>query len=357
MTESADSQEVQAFMAAFQKLRRLVDDMPELIVTEARGNMSLRTLCNAVFDAECELRNKERSRRELYASPTNPAFAKAWREYDAGYSAPVYEVVEPNLPQLEEFFCAEAPLSARSLVIDPAALAELASSDPPEPEPASGDKVREPSKREARENAPTRWEQIDDSARSTAADIQFVMDLMEGYVDDLLAHDRNLKFDAKNGIAAWKSLVNEVGFDLAGVFRRRNLTPFVMIPRHVSGNYDASDPLSLMARLQQAQEAFVYGVQLGALAIMRSILEIILRKHYQLGDGRLGKLIETAAANGLFPNEIRLSQIQTLLKLGNDSVHPNSEELHKVFDIEMEVLSLLSVLRTLIERTPNNASC
>jgi hypothetical protein len=33
------------------------------------------------------------------------------------------------------------------------------------------------------------------------------MDLMEGYVDDLLAHDRNLKFDAKNGIAAWKSLI------------------------------------------------------------------------------------------------------------------------------------------------------
>jgi hypothetical protein len=46
-------------MAAFQKLRHLVGDMPELIVTEARENMSLRSLCNAVFDAECELRNKE----------------------------------------------------------------------------------------------------------------------------------------------------------------------------------------------------------------------------------------------------------------------------------------------------------
>ena len=59
MAESPDSPEVQAFMAAFQKLRHLVGDMFELIVTEARENMSLRSLCNAVFDAECELRNKE----------------------------------------------------------------------------------------------------------------------------------------------------------------------------------------------------------------------------------------------------------------------------------------------------------
>jgi hypothetical protein len=96
-----------------------------------------------------------------------------------------------------------------------------------------------------------------------------------------------------------------------------------MIPRHVSGHYDASDPLSLTARLQEAQEAFVYGVPIGALAIMRSILEIILREHYGLGDGRLVNLIRTAAANGLFPTEIRLLQIQWLLKLERDDFELN----------------------------------
>jgi len=80
------------------------------------------------------------------------------------------------------------------------------------------------------------------------------------------------------------------------------------------------------------------------------------QKHYQLGDGKLNKLIETAAANDLFPNEIHLKQIQILLKLGNDAVHPNPEKLHMVPDVEKEVLFLLFILRTLIERTPNNAS-
>jgi hypothetical protein len=81
----------------------------------------------------------------------------------------------------------------------------------------------------------------------------------------------------------------------------------------------------------------------GALATTPSVLQIILREHYQLVDGKLVKLTETAAANGLFPIEIDLSQIKTLLKLGNDAVHPNAEELQKIFDIEMEVLSLLLV--------------
>jgi hypothetical protein len=64
-------------------------------------------------------------------------------------------------------------------------------------------------------------------------------------------------------------LTENVSFDLAGVFRRRRLAPFVMIPRHVSGRYGTSDPLSLMARLQQAQEAFVCGIPLAAFALMR----------------------------------------------------------------------------------------
>jgi hypothetical protein len=42
MTESSDSPEVQAFMAAFQKLRNLVDDVVEGIVSKARDNEALR---------------------------------------------------------------------------------------------------------------------------------------------------------------------------------------------------------------------------------------------------------------------------------------------------------------------------
>jgi hypothetical protein len=77
MTELSDSPEVQAFMAAFQQLRNLVGDTPELIVGEARDNESLHSLCYKVSVAHSELCSTERSQRELYVAPTNRAFLTA----------------------------------------------------------------------------------------------------------------------------------------------------------------------------------------------------------------------------------------------------------------------------------------
>ena len=295
-------------MAVFQEVTSLVDDMPELIVSKARENKSLANLCIDVDIAADELGETERSRRELYAAPTNPAFLVAWRDYEANYSGPVGQVrhITSHMAWDEFFGVGPAPDEESSEARWNAYAADWGDAD---------------------RSFETRWNGFAERARSDANAIDWaIRDAKIGVkvCDDFPELD-DYKAEVESGVAAWNSLVSEVGFDLCGVFRRRSLTPFVIIPRHVSGHYNASDPLSLMARLQQAQEAFVYGVPLGALAIMRSILEIILRKHYQLGDGKLDNLIKTAAANGLFPNEIRLSQIQTLLKLGNDAVHPNPE--------------------------------
>ncbi len=77
MDESSDSPEVQAFMAAFQKLRNRIDDNPGLLVTEAVKDESLANLCNDVFSVAFPLHEKERSRRELFSAPANPSFVKS----------------------------------------------------------------------------------------------------------------------------------------------------------------------------------------------------------------------------------------------------------------------------------------
>jgi hypothetical protein len=122
-----------------------------------------------------------------------------------------------------------------------------------------------------------------------------------------------------------------------------------------SSHYGASDPLSLMARLRQAQGAFVYGVPLAALALMRSILELLFKKHYGWDQRGLLASIKAANAKSLLPTSIHFVQLQQLLKLGNDAVHTNPEELHNIADIEREVHSLLFILRTLIEGAPKSA--
>lgn len=159
--------------------------------------------------------------------------------------------------------------------------------------------------------------------------------------------------DVLGGIAAWRSLETEMEFDLAGIFRRRSLAPFVLVPRHVAKTYGESDPLSLLPRLRQAQEAFVFGVPLAALALMRSILELLLQKNYGGTGHGLKNLIGEVARRGLFPSQIGLPQINRLMELGNDALHPNPQHLHNVNNLEKEILSLLIILRTLIEEAPS----
>ena len=72
-------------------------------------------------------------------------------------------------------------------------------------------------------------------------------------MNDFLALLESFEFDdhddpmpveegVKGGIALWKSLNEEAGFDLRGVSRRRELIPFVLVPRHFAARHD---PMSL----------------------------------------------------------------------------------------------------------------
>ena len=69
----------------------------------------------------------------------------------------------------------------------------------------------------------------------------------------------------------WEELTDEIGFDLADVFRRRMLVPFVFFPRHVAARHGAPEKTAIYQSLQQAHDAFVFGLPFAALALMRSI--------------------------------------------------------------------------------------
>lgn len=41
----------------------------------------------------------------------------------------------------------------------------------------------------------------------------------------------------EDAAAAWERLRDDAGFDLHGVFRRREMVPFVLVPRHVAAKH------------------------------------------------------------------------------------------------------------------------
>jgi hypothetical protein len=136
----------------------------------------------------------------------------------------------------------------------------------------------------------------------------------------------------------WESLTDEIGFDLADVFRRRRLVPFVFFPRHIAARHGAPEKTSIYQSLQQAHDAFIFGVPFAALALMRSIMETVLRDHY----------------NAEGANEAALHRLR---KLANAVLHGRADSGEMLttiepFQMEKEMASLLLVLRALIEGVP-----
>ena len=156
----------------------------------------------------------------------------------------------------------------------------------------------------------------------------------------------------QDGVAAWDRLEKDTGFDLRGVFRRRALVPFVLVPRQVAAKHGSAEKLSILKNLQQAHDAFVFGANYAALALMRSILEAVLRDHYDADGNDLKERIQHV--RNRLPRGANEAALHRLRKLANAVLHldrekdeglPSMDEVR----LEKEIVSLLFVLRALIE--------
>jgi hypothetical protein len=128
-----------------------------------------------------------------------------------------------------------------------------------------------------------------------------------------------------------------------------------MIPRHVSRRHGAAEPLSLLTLLQQAQEAFIYGVPFAAIALIRAILEVLSKEHYCATGTDLSELINTAR----LPQTVPPARLHRLRTLANNILHFKkssftNERTSDSAAIEREIISHLSSLQTLIEQAPQS---
>jgi len=318
MASPPDSAEVVSFMAAFAKLRVQIDNSPEIIEAEAQGEKMLIDLCEKVFQAATEIEACERGRRELFVAPTNPAFMKAWRDYKTRYEAPVSSVAG--------WWVLDVPGVRTDKDGKPARIAQSEGKTVPR----------------------------NSDAASIRAVIEFAASERKIWADHGDFDEEHLnEIDA--GVQVWKELVDVAGFDLDTVLRRRWLVPFVRIPRHVSEAHGEKEVLSLLVLLRQAQEAFIYGAEFAALALMRAILELVLKKHYGAKGLNLEILVDDARK---LPKGVDRKDLHKLRELGNDVLHFKTAQLKesgrdKIFAApEGEILSLMAVLRTLIEDAP-----
>jgi hypothetical protein len=133
--------------------------------------------------------------------------------------------------------------------------------------------------------------------------------------------------------------------------------PFKLVPSHVAKKYGSAEALSMYENLQQAHEAFVFSPPFAALALMRSIMEEMLRDHYDAKGKNLCERINQASER---PSEWRkCACLHRLRKLANVVLHrkpEKDERLPKIEPVRLEkqILSLLFVRRALIEGAPQS---
>lgn len=306
-----DSTEVVQFMVLFARLKEWTDDSAEGLIELAEADEGLKKLCNDLSWAAFVFGAKEQRGRALYTAPVDPAFLSAWRDYEVRYQSAIAEIWLSDIL----------------------------------PERASG----EPSNLSKSDQ---QWEWTNADAQEKAAGIEAALDFARENIEQDHDFDDDLVKRIDDGIAGWEGLKHEVGIDLEGIFRRRALAPFVLVPRNVSNKYGSAERLSMLKNLQQAHDAFVFGVSYAALALMRSIAESVLRDHYNVDGRDFCERINNA--QGRLPRSANIAALHRLRKLGNAILHLKAEDdggLPKMDEqrLEKEIVSLLFVLRALIE--------
>jgi hypothetical protein len=153
----------------------------------------------------------------------------------------------------------------------------------------------------------------------------------------------------------WDELLDAIGIDLDGIFRRRRAVPFILFPRHVAAKHESLEKDLIYRKLQQAGDAFVLGLPLASLALMRSIMEAVLRDNYGALGADLSEAINSVRKK--LPRGANEDALHRLRMRANAVLHGTMSSKETVGrleprDLEGEVLSLLFTLRALIEGAP-----
>jgi hypothetical protein len=313
MTNGKDSAEVIKFLSLLARLKDCCDDDPKGLFDLAKDDEVLKDLCVELSSAASSLKMNERRRRQLFAAPVDPKFLTAYRDFEERFEKPLAGIwladIFPGLDEIEPEHTPEAGLQWKNADHDGA-----------------------------------------EQARAIEDAIQFTFETTP-YHD----YDKEFLDSIEDAMAAWQRLKDDAAFDLQGVFRRRALVPFVLVPRHVAAKHGGAQALSMLKNLQQAHDAFVFGAPLAALALMRSILEAVLRDHYGAKGEDLSERINQASKR--LPSGVSVDALHRLRKRANAILHLNSEKHERLPEIdptqlEKEIVSLLFVLRALIEGAP-----
>lgn len=147
-------------------------------------------------------------------------------------------------------------------------------------------------------------------------------------------------------------LQEATGINPNEVVRRHSLLSTV----HITQKAGATHPM--LEHLEQAQRAFVGGAPLASVALIRSIMEVVLRQHYRTEDDIHATDLEALINNASdLPPEVNPTRLHDIRRNANAILHADPNQNHRakiLYDgsderLETEIASMFKALRELIE--------
>jgi hypothetical protein len=319
MSENKDSKEAVEFLSKLSILKDWTDDDPSILEQQARDDEGVKKLCHEVVRAAGRLHLAERGEPYLFAGPVDPAFLKIWRDYESRF--------EPVLAGIWLQGLFKSSLEAE---------------------------------KEGQSRLEIDWENADFSAQHNADLLNFIFELAQQAAPSFSSVPMaNYSFTVEEavyeGISCWEALNGAAGLDVQGILRRRDLVPFVLIPRHLANKLGSVESSFLIQNLKQAHDAFIFGAPRAALALMRSVMEVALRDFYEATGENLSERINSVRQ--FLPRTVNIAALHRLRRIANSMLHVSDEVTEPNLKLEgpaleKEIVSLLVVLRALIEGTP-----
>ncbi len=265
------------------------------------------------MSAVYNLQSYEKLNQDNFTGPVDPNFASEWRDYEARYASVLNDVW---FGQYFEFLDKNSSMNKNWLDND--------------------------------------WDNADFEANQLSINIETAFE----YTQQQLENDRHIDIDPdgeyriQDGIDSWEKLKRSTRFNFQNIMRKRSLIPFVLMTREVTSKYGNTKKLSMIRNLQEAQDAFIFGANYASIAMMRSIVESVIRDHYKIDGKNLKERIQNLIEK--FPNEQYLVSLDRLRKLANSILHLDNDEGISLLpdaekELEKEILRHLIVIRRLIE--------
>jgi hypothetical protein len=314
-----DSGLVVKFLENFNRLKEYCSGNPDNISEIAEKNDECHTLCVTLYSIASDLRTAEFATARAFSSPTNPIFVKAWREWLLRFEEAVADIA------IKQAFLEDREVSVPQHLKDELELS---------------------------------WDLAQIQGISILLSIETLLiasqvfpQVAEKMIRQVYGEDMHEPGEI-SAFEAWKNLKEKVGLDPLAAARRRILTPFVLVPRKVSDKVSISHSASLLNLLADAQRAFIFGANNAAVALLRSIMENVLREHYNAEGGRLDELI--GSVWNRLPANVHVNKLDRIRRLANSILHHDSfrrdpwSHLNER-ELEEEMVEMFKMISSLIE--------